>query len=284
MQLQRFSLLLALPLVISLSACIVIPVEPGDEEPFKDEQLTFIEIGTSTKEDFATAMSEFAIGEDKGEAISELTPIKFKDGDWWLYAQIRKETKWAYAVVGAYGGEGGAAAGTIGDVDFRFLLIKFDNSGLVGDYQISSSEGTGCNRQGVCVRGSKYMLLAPSDEDRVAKQFDIPTDGCAVYLYGKSKAAVSIWLDAHRVGWHLDKKQFFSWQLDQGMHQLASHTPDRQIEFSCVAGGLYFFELKRQGTYWNPSYWTDIEHRDAVKGRKAIGKRRLTLSITEPSD
>ncbi len=288
-------LLLALPLLICLSACIIIPVERGDEELFKVEQLTFIEIGKSTKAEITTAMSDFAMEKDEGEVRVKLTPMKFRGGDWWLYAQTRKETKWAYAIVAAGPYGGGADAGTFGDVDYRFLLIKFDNNGVVAGYELSSSEGSGCNRYGVCIRWSRYMLLAPEDEDRVVKQFDIPADRCGVYVYGKLKSAppiwsyVPIWLDGHRVGWLLDKKQFLFLQLDQGTHQLAPRSPDvadqRPIEFSCAAGRLYFFELKpkRSGVF-RPRFWIEIEQRDAVKGRNAIGKRQLSLSMTEPSD
>ncbi len=94
MQVQRFPLLLALSLVISLSACII-PGPGGDEEPFKDEKLAFIEIGKTTKDEIATAMSAFTIktherGDsewDEGEVRVKLTPQKYRGGDWWLYAE-----------------------------------------------------------------------------------------------------------------------------------------------------------------------------------------------------
>ena len=93
MHVQRFLFLLGLPLVISLSACIAFPIQLPDEEPFKDEKLAFIEIGKTTKEEIATAMSVFPMEKDEGEASVKLTPKKFRDGDWWLYTQTRKETK-----------------------------------------------------------------------------------------------------------------------------------------------------------------------------------------------
>ena len=299
MQLQRFPLLLALPLLISLSACIGFPIQLPDEEPFKDEKLAFIEIGKTTKEEIATTMSDFPMETDEGEVRVKLTPQKYRGGDWWLYAQTREELKWLMI--------GPQDVGTIGDVDYRFLLIKFDNNGVVAEYELSSSEGDGCDRYGICVRESHYMLLASEDEDRVVKQFDIPADRCGVYVYRKpavygESAAVPIRLDGRRVGWLLNKKQFFFWQLDQGVHQLAPHSPGVSdqppnqlgglegttekwhVEFSCAAGDMYFFELtlKRSG-FFRKRFWT-MEQRDAVEGRKAIGKRQLTLNITEPSD
>ena len=285
MQLQRFPLLLALPLVISLSACII-PGPGGDEEPFKDEKLDFIEIGKTTKEEIATVMSDFAIkthewGDsewDEGEVRVKLTPQKYRGGDWWLYARTRQERKWIMIGVGE--------AEEFGDVDYRFLLIKFDNNGIVAGYELLSSEGYGCKRYGVCVYGSLYTLLASKDEDRVVKQFDIPADRCGIYVYGKPRylhPVVPIWLDGHRVGRLLNKKQFFFWQLDQGVHQLAPHSPgysdQRSIEFSCAAGDLYFFELTPKSSGFL-RFRIKIEQRDAVKGRKAIAKRQLTLNIT----
>ncbi len=282
MQLQRFPLLLVLPLVISLSACIAFPTDLPDENPFKDEKLAFIEIGKTTKEEIATAMSDFPMKTDEGEVRVKLTPQKYRGGDWWLYAQTREELKWV--MIGMQDVE------EMGGVDYRFLLIKFDNNGIVAGYESSSSEGSGCNRYGVCAGGPFHTLLASKDEDRVVKQFDIPADRCGIYVYGKPKSAFPIYLDGHRVGLLLNKKQFFFWQLDQGVHQLGPYRPGvvnkRSIEFSCAAGDLYFFELtqKKSGGFFNLHTWMETEQPDAVTGRKAIAKRRLTLNSIEPSD
>ena len=287
MQLQRFPLLLALPLVISLSACIVFPTDLPDEEPFKDEKLAFIEIGKTTKQEIATAMSDFPIKTDEGEVRARLTPQKYRGGDWWLYARTREELKWSGVILWFEGEIGG----DFGDVDYRFLLIKFDHNGIVAGYESSSSEGSGCNRRGVCVRWPRYTLLAPEDEDRVVKQFDIPADRCGVYMYGKPKygAPVVILFDGHGVGSILDKKQFFFFQLDQGYHHLFHHSPgfsdQRSFVFRCAAGDLYFFELTPKSSgFFSVRFSIEVEQRDAVTGRKAIAKRRLTLNITKPSD
>ena len=82
----------------------------------------------------------------------------------------------------------------------------------------------------------------------------------------------------------MNKKQFYFWQLDQGVHQLGPYSPG--VAFNCAAGDLYFFELKQKksGGFFSLDVWMEIEQPDAVTGRKAIAKRRLTLNITEPSD
>ncbi len=254
--------LLVLPSLALLSACIVLPVGLPGEDPFKDENLLFVEIGRSTKYEIDDAMLDLT----KGKA--SLT--KFRGGDWWLYAQTRKEAKWLVVIVGASGPGGG----TVGDVDHRLLLIKFDNNGAVSGYEQLWSEGDGCDHHGVCVRESHHMLLAPEDEDRVAKQFDIPANRCGVYLYSKKISEAYfpseglVLLDGHQAGWFLDKKQFFSWQLAQGVHGLyiSDHRP---IEFDCIGGDLYFFEVRRE-----------IRPRDPSTGRKAIAQRQLTLNTS----
>jgi hypothetical protein len=87
----------------------------------------------------------------------------------------------------------------------------------------------------------------------------------------------------------LDKKQFFFWQLDQGVHNLAPHSPDDpaqgQIEFHCATEAVYFFELERKHSgFFRPTFWVEIEQRDAVQGRKAIDKHQLTLNFTVPTE
>ena len=87
MRLQRFLLLLALPLLNSLSACII-PLGRVHEEAFKDEKLAFIEIGKSTKEEIAKTMSDFPMETDEGKVRVNLTPQKFRGGDWWPHGRF----------------------------------------------------------------------------------------------------------------------------------------------------------------------------------------------------
>lgn len=254
--------LLVLTLLAFQSACIVLPVGIPGKNPFKDKNLPFIEIGKSTKYEIDDAMLDLTKG--KGSLT------QFRGGDWWLYAQTRKEAKWLVALVSPAGADGLIT----GNVDHRLLLIKFDNNGVVSGYEQLSSEGGGCNRHGVCVRESRHMLLAAEDEDRVAKQFDIPANRCGVYLYSEKISEAyfpsedPVQLDGHQVGWFLDKKQFFSWQLAQGVHELyiSDHRP---IEFDCIGGDLNFFEVRRE-----------IRPRDPATGRKAIAQRQLTLNTS----
>jgi hypothetical protein len=280
-----FLCLLAIFLVSSLSACVAIPVQRADEEPFKDERLIFIEIGKTTKEEIAAAMSDFAKEKDNVEERVNLLPQKFRGGDWWLYTESRSEAQWLW-VYAAPSVLPDVGVNKTGKYDYHYLLIKFDDNGVVTGYETSSAEGDGCNRNGVCQKGPYYMLLASLDEDRVVKQFHIPADRCGVYVYGKPKFAVPIWLDGHLTGWLLNNQGFLFLQLDLGVHQLSPLSPvvsnQTPVKFECVAGDSYFFEsMQKASEVSRHSSWTEIEQRDAVKGRQAVGERRLMLTISE---
>jgi hypothetical protein len=286
-RLPQIPIAMALSFVACLSAC-VFPVQRPDEEPFKDDTLAFIEIGKTTKAEIASAMSNLIVKSGTDEVNMQLTPRKYRGGNWWLYAQTRKEQAW---IVWA-----GPGLAQLGNVDYRFLLLKFDKNGVVAGYELSSSEGYGCNREGVCVLGPSHSLLASKDEDRVVKQFDILFDHCGIYVYAKSKFVgsyylnpISIWLDGHQVDWLLNQEHFFFWQLDPGVHQLAADSPiaehQASIEFRCTAGELLYFELgETRKSIFSSRYWIEIEHQNAVTGRKAVTKRRLTLDTTESLD
>jgi hypothetical protein len=286
-QFPQIPIAIVLAFVASLSACFV-PIQLPDKELFNDESLAFIEIGKTTKDEIATAMSDLATRTDEGESKTEFRLEEFRGGDWWLYVQERDELAWFVFA--------GTGMGQLGDTDLRFLLIEFDPNGVVAGYELSSSEGYGCNREGVCVLGSSHSLLASEDEDRVVKQFDALFDRCGIYVYAKSKFAgsyyassISIWLDGHQVDWLLNQEHFFFWQLDPGVHQLAADISiaehQTSTEFTCVAGELLYFELgEKRKSFFSSGYWIEIEHQDAVTGREAVTKRRLTLDNTEPLD
>lgn len=283
-RLQGSWLAIALTFVASLPACFV-PIQLPDKTLFDDEALAFIEIGRTTKEEIMTAMSDLAITNSEGESKTELLLKKFRGGDWWLYVQEREELAWL--------GLAPTGMGQIGDTDLRLLLVKFDASGVVTSYELSSSEGYGCNRKSVCVYGSSYALLAPEDEDRAVKKFDIGPGRCGIYVYGALKGhigPVSIWIDGERLDSLLNREHFFFWQLDQGAHRLAAGglTSEKvtSIAFNCDAEELYFFEFKEmfKAGFFENRNWIEINREDADAGRKAVSKRRLTLDATESVD
>jgi len=263
-------LLFVLPLLAALSACIALPLESGGEEPFSDKRLAFIEVGKSTKEDIEEAM---------------YSPKQYLDGDIWLYAQTRREAKW-WIISFAPSGVGEA---TTGGVDYRFLVIRFDDSGVVSGYEASSSNSLdGCNRSGVCRAGSAYMLVAPEDKNRAVKQIDIAADRCGVYVYGARSDEAPIFIDRQHVGLHFSRKGFVFEQLDPGTHQLKvtnnNYSSGKTQEFSCTAGNPVFFEIrtKRRG-FFGGRYDVELAQTGDSEGRQAIDKRKLMLAASSSS-
>lgn len=262
---RLFAALLMFPV---LPACIAVPVGHAGEEPFSDEKLAFIEVGKSTKEDIAAAMPE---------------PLQFLDGNTWLYAGARKEAQW-WVAQGVLGGGGET---TLGSFDLRYLMIRFDDEGVVAGYEKSSSEGAfGCNRYGVCfLPGPTFMLVAPEEDDRAVKQLDQAQDQCGVYLYGGRSNIVTISLDDRQIGGLFDNKHFLFNKVEPGSHKLDSdnlgHVP---VEFTCVAGSSVFFEFmdKRCGFLDDCGRnQLEVAQSDVTEGRQAIAERDWIVTVIE---
>lgn len=256
-----------------LQACIAIPVGLGEEEPFSDEKLTFIEVGKSTKEDIAAAMSQ---------------PMQFLDGNTWLYARTRKEGRWIVSSLVPIPGTRHIPGGITGDVDLRYLVIRFDNSGVVAGHETSSSEGgVGCNRSGVCsLPGHTFMLVATEEEDRAVRQFDQHGDHCGIYVFASRINGAMIRLDDRQIGEIFGNKYFIFEKINPGSHQLhsdqASHEP---IEFTCVAGRSVFFETKNRKCGIFEDYCdrnqVEVAQTDTSVGRQAIAERDWLVAIND---
>jgi len=286
-----FQLLLPLSFFVCLSACISQQTAPGEEEIFNEEEMTFIEIGKSTREDIAAAVSKLVMQNSASQVPTKSTPVKFKDGDWWVYAQTRKRAEgWTFIFSPV-----GMDYSEYGGFDKRYLLIKFDNDGVVAEYELlSSPTDFGCNRAGICAYGPYLSFKAPQEDDRLAKQFKIPADRCSVYVYGnKTRAILGILLDGYRIG-GLGTSYFYFKQLEPGHHQLGASGPNEMepipFDFTCIAGSLVFIELKTEGlSLFEVAYASDLSYdieiarRDAAEGRRAIDERKLILG-SEPSD
>jgi hypothetical protein len=270
-------------MLFGLSACVAFPTGVGQKNLLADEHLDFIEIGASTKEQVAAAMSKYLTSSSSDKMVVNVTPLKFRNGDWWLYSQTRKEAKWA--IVGIEGGV------TTGDVDYRFALIKFDSNEVVAELELSSSEGNKCNEEQICVGDSfRPQLLAPIQDDQIVKQFTPAQGHCGVYVYGlplKTNAlweSLPIWLDGRQVGLIVDGRQYYYWELIAGSHQLAftntRGTAKTQSSLACRAGATFVLELTTGGKYvfGEKNRQTKIVLRGNLAGRTAIRRRRLTLT------
>ena len=273
-----------LAMLFGLSACVAIPVGVGQKNLLAEDHLNFIVIGTSTKEQVASAMSSYLTSSSSAKTKVNVNPLEFRNGDWWLYSQTRKEAKWA---IMGFDGSGGVT----GDVDYRFALIKFDSNGVVAELELSSSEGNKCNEEGICVGDSfRPQILAPIQDDRSAKQFTPSENRCGVYVFGvpvEGNAlwdSLPIWLDGRQVGLIVDGRQFFYWELTPGPHQVAfsntSGSVTRQNNLACRAGATYVYELVTGGkfVFWEKNRQSKIDLRGLLAGQTDVRRRRLTLT------
>ena len=254
------------------------PVKAGEAEPFEEPALDFIAIGESTKADIASAMAQFPQESSEGTADLRLEPLQFRGGDTWLYAQARAESRWFYYYHFLDIGDVGVSATS----DYRYLLIEFDQQGVVSDYSVSESEGRGCNDQGVCARGAAVMLLAGSEVDSMAKQFRPRAGTCGVYLYGERvKLAAPIWLSKVPQGWLLDDDHYLYFELDPRNYRLISQIPDEALDevrlIECRAGTLFFFELEHRGRKSNSDRSTTIYPRQESVAIEEINQRQRLL-------
>jgi hypothetical protein len=277
-----------IPLAISalLSSCLIVPSQLPDPRPFNDNRISFIQIGDSSKQEIAAAMSDFSVRNDSEEVSLSLFPKQFRNGRTWLYAQRREELAVMLAAAGTFT----TNVSEFGDHDYHFLQIDFDDDGIVKAAQVLRSEG-GCSRDGVCVRELapqelEYWLLASAEEDRLVKQRQLSSQACDVFLYGRTTTGtIRIELDSQVIGEIMDRRHYFFASTSSGDHQLSLTRPSlapgqafgpfgrivTQHDFECLGGQRLFFELRpRRGEIM-------VSEVDESDGWIALDRRRLTL-------
>jgi hypothetical protein len=265
---------------LGMSSCVPIPVEVEDERLFEPDQVDFIEIGRSTKADISAAMSELPKEDDESEFSEGLAPIEYQDGEWWLYVQLWSSDRWLFMPVIP------TAPYVSGQSEYRFLLINFDNDGIVSHYETSTLQNDGCNQSGICKKGSEFILLGRSEDVQSARLSESLAEKCGVYLYTDVDFTIPIVRNGSRVGRLVDDDHFLYWQLDPGRYELKSLSLDDfdrgPIEFECAIGELYFLEFQRRTRgAGRRIIWIEIVERDPVEGHQAIESRQLMLGVVE---
>ena len=274
MRLQRIWIALLVMLIVSLTACV--PVRAPDADLFTDQTLAFIVMGETTKKEISGELTRQAaqIAVEKPGLVVDRQ--EYYGGAWWLYAQERRKREWVLFVPG--GGE------AVGGVDHRFLLIKFDERGIVSDYEVSSPQERHCSQKGVCLVAGKYTLLAAKEDDQNTKQFDLQAGHCGIYVYGQVKLfGVSAFIDDRPIGPIVNNEHFYFRELEPGLHKLSGtysvYGTPAVAEFECSGGETIFFNLEeRSEGRFATRYWVEIERRDEVAGRKEVTDRWLALS------
>jgi hypothetical protein len=273
--------LIVIWLLPALSGCVV-PTSTGDPEPFTDESLSFLKTGETTRAQVRAEMLAFAVDTPDGDFRVTLNPLEFEDGRLWLYAMPRGEVSLLLAEPPNPMLLSGGGVAETGHADYRYLLIRFDETNVLAGYERSESEGKGCNAQGVCANGPAYMLLASRKEDLEARQFRPPPGQCGIYFYAtKVREGAPVWLNQERAGWLVNSNTFVYWAVDPGAYRVSSQSTDGRlkpaVELDCKAGGLHFIELRQKGILRANPVRTEVSKSDEKAGMSAIKSRKRLL-------
>ena len=169
--------------VANITGCIAIPHPTVVEElPFKNEELSFIEIGVTSRDDVRQKLGT-------EEVIRA-------NGRYAIYGEPRTV---AGMLVGT--GYGYTGAGSVLPITTKHLLvIRYNNKGLVVDYEVLR-EGEKCIENGLCIEPfyeslsssslwfdsdlvfDDAILYANSESDKQSKQFIVSPDNCGFYLF-----------------------------------------------------------------------------------------------------
>lgn len=273
----------ALGMTCALSSCY--PSQLPDPEPFREDRVAFVQIGVTSSEEIAAAMSDFPVRVDSQEVRRSLKPKKYRNGTTWLYGQRREKL-----VVDVLGSPN-VYTSDFGGFDYRFWLINFDTNGVVESFETLESEG-GCSRDGVCVRETadhdlEYWLLATEAEDQLVKQSKIAPDLCGVFLFGKTRGrrgTLAIVLDDRDIGEVMDDRHYYFVTVSKGNHRLLLSRPfyisdyilsgkqPTLHDFNCAGGERFFFDMRpRSGE-------VEVTEVEESAGRAALASRRLTLN------
>jgi hypothetical protein len=211
-----------LALLACLGACIAIPVKPPPgEKPFKDDFLSFIAIGETTRAEVQNRL-------ESGEVRPRLT--RFDDDSVWVYAASRDTWQWLVCAGGGYTADCGIGGGTRD----HFLKLEFDEDGKVRNWETSSTLGE-CSQSGICEEGSSLMVFASAERDSQAKQSK-SDDYCAIYVFatlpgGSRDDLISVWIDDLLEGWFVNADGYLFKQVEPGPHRIkSSHSSGSYVD------------------------------------------------------
>lgn len=264
-----------------LSSCIGIPIKaPPGEKPFREEALSFIEIGRTSRVD---VLSEFASRDEP------LTPMRFDDDSVWIYHSGRETWKWLVCAGGGYS----ANCGVTGSIREHFLKFDFGEDGVVTDWSTSSTLGR-CSSAGICKEGGAIMVFASEDRDRRARWLP-PVGRCSIYVFNTkpldgADSFAMVRLDGAFVGYLLGMDAYIHVEAEPGEHRITTiHSGgipgdtkygrnSQSLAIECLEGRQHF--LHHHGRHNDKGERRFLLERATASG---IADRRLILNaVSEP--
>ena len=267
-----------------LGGCVIVPLPSVPQaQPFKDEQIAFVEVGKTTRQEVETKLGQ--------------PQVNRADGRLDVYGEARAVGS---LVAGVYGG-----SGSISPIEtFHYVMVRYDPDDVVTAFDVVRGKH-GSTSDGICVaaafetveaHGLWYdvesvlknrftILLAPENDDRHAKRFSVEPDKCGIYLFetrsgmpGHSTLNV---FRTGRPGTPIQSDGYLYWTQSPGTAileaaTLTEHVPSQTFEFECAAGNLYFVEINHHNQWIWKGTMTFSTH-TIESGKEQVEDRQLIL-------
>lgn len=274
--------LILIALLPVLSGCIAFPTFERFE--FREEQLTFIEPGVTTR-----ALLEKRVIDDR------MLTAERRSGRLVVYADYR-------SVVGVVAEN---AYDTFGSRDY--LVVEYDDEHRVVWFESLKGSGS-CTSTGICVRKGiteygprpmELLVYASQTEDEVAKSFAAPAGSCNVYAWSEpgsfcpARGGVRLSFDSNepRQWTGFTPQVYARWALvvpetdDARMQVEATHRfimgrgePPPNLAVDCVDGRNVFVEITPRCRMLGTVRGFDIRMVPESEGREAVMDRQLILN------
>lgn len=256
-------------IALSLAGC-VIPVYVDEDEPYL-EVATELRVGHTTK-DYVLA--------HYGEPHAT-----YLHGSKFVYSAFEKNWELPYLLPGP--GGTGVAVGTGSAGDRHYLILDFDERGILVTQRVEVGKGRAdCTESGICFGRAKaghIVWKADKTADTKAKEFPVSGNQCGMYLYLEKYSLsdqISVSLNGESLGQvNLVGSGFFYILIDPGKHAITANriTPKPvsvTLLVTCKENEHIFVRLKIKGSKSSPAL---LELVDASKGRKKIKWRLLII-------
>lgn len=252
-----------------LNGCVV-PVAPFYDEPLPKDGLAQLQAGASGDEVVAL------LGEP------HITRV---NGKFWYYGGTRP-------LVGVIGPNGSGAI-----LDYNWIEVAFDDDSRL-QYAEHYESKSGCARSGNCllwgawgapvsnVMTEEAIISSPPDNDKNAKMFKPPDNGCAIYVFFTSRMAligrallqdnaIAVGVGETKPSW-LNIDTYIRVEVPPGFVEIsagpATHLLVSKKQWTCRTNDVAYFWV--QGSF---SGTDRIEKVDADRGKMEVTRRRLLL-------
>jgi hypothetical protein len=249
-----------------LSGCIYLPIiEP---EPYKEDQLTLVHVGDTTRQELVDTFGPEYIERD-GSSI-------------WIYG-LKRHVGYLILI--------GKPPSAFYIDDYQFIVVEFEQD-IVKSFELME-DVFGCSSTGICLHsGWKYtesglltddqvLVASRRNDDRMSKEFQNVRDKCSLYVYQEypfGRVAVDSLKNVL-----IDDETYIHVLIHHGRFSItAAHSLDRKGKeivtehFECAPeGGPLFVKVADKAWSWGLNPTITAVGQDV--GREAIMKRSLIL-------